>query len=231
MKTNPTIYKNDDIVIVALKSYQINEGILNTLLESNVELMFLQNGLLTKSKLQNRSLKVAIGTITGVQATLKDGVLAASLQNSKVALELMDDCKNIKELTQKTSMQNSVFVGSLESQIIIYEKFMRWIITSSLNIFYDSPLGNCLEKVQSADLILAISELAIYLEEKFKTYIDKSKILQDIYKLPKDLRTSSYFDFKQDIQSELELELESIIKYLTECNFKCTVLNKWREAM
>ena len=231
LKTNSTIYKNDDIVIVTLKSYQLNEAILNTLLESDVELIFLQNGLLTKSKLQNRSLKVAIGTITGVQATLKDGVLAASLQNSKVALELMDDCKNIKELTQKTRMQNSVFVGSLESQIIIYEKFMRWIITSSLNIFYDSPLGNCLEKVQSVDLILAISELAIYLEEKFKIYIDQSKILQDIYKLPKELRTSSYFDFKQDFQSELELELESIIKYLTEYNFKCTALNKWREAI
>lgn len=231
LKTNSTIYQNDDIVIVALKSYQLNEAILDTLLESAIELIFLQNGLLTKSKLQNRSLKVAIGTVTGVQATLKDGVLAASLQNSKIALELKDDCKKIKELIQKTRMQNSVFVGSLESQIIIYEKFIRWIITSSLNILYDSPLGNCLEKVRSVDLMLAISELAIYLEKKFKINIDQSKILQDIYKLPKELRTSSYFDFKQDFQSELELELESIIKYLTECNFKCIALNQWREAI
>jgi ketopantoate reductase len=96
LKTNSTIYQNDDIVIVALKSYQLNEAILDTLLESAIELIFLQNGLLTKSKLQNRSLKVAIGTVTGVQATLKDGVLAASLQNSKIALELKDDCKKIK---------------------------------------------------------------------------------------------------------------------------------------
>lgn len=168
LKTNSTIYQNDDIVIVTLKSYQLNEAILNTLLESAVELIFLQNGLLTKSKLQNRSLKVAIGTVTGVQATLKDGMLAASLQNSKIALELKDDCKKIKELIQKTSMQNSVFVGSLESQIIIYEKFMRWIIVSSLNILYDSSLGNCLEKVRSVDLTLSISELAIYLEKNSK---------------------------------------------------------------
>jgi hypothetical protein len=79
--------------------------------------------------------------------------------------------------------------------------------------------------------MLAISELAIYLEKKFKINIDQSKILQDIYRLPKELRTSSYFDFKQDFQSELELELESIIKYLTECNFKCIALNQWREAI
>jgi len=45
------------------------------------------------------------------------------------------------------------------------------------------------------------------------------------------LRTSSYFDFKQGFQSELELELEYIIKYLTESNFKCIALNKWREAI
>jgi len=231
LKTNSTIYKHDNVVIVALKSYQLNEVVLNTLLESAAELIFLQNGLFTKSRLQDRSLKVAIGTVTGVQATLKDGMLTASLQNSKIALELKDDCKKIKELIQKTRMQNSVFVGSLESQIIIYEKFMRWIIASSLNILYDLPLGNCLEKARSVDLILAISELAIYLENKFKINVDQSKILQDIYKLPKELRTSSYFDFKQGFQSELELELEYIIKYLTESNFKCIALNKWREAI
>ena len=81
LKTNSTIYQNDEIIIVALKSYQLNEAILDTLLESAIELIFLQNGLLTKSKLQNRSLKVAIGTVTGVQATLKACCFTSKFKN------------------------------------------------------------------------------------------------------------------------------------------------------
>ena len=231
LKTDSKIYQNDDIIIVTTKSFQLNDAILNALLQSGTELIFLQNGLLIKSNLQSRSSKIAIGTVTGIQATMKDGMLTASLHNSKIAIELKDDCKKIKELIQKTKMQNSSFVGSLDSQIMVYEKFIRWIIVSSLNIFYDSSLGSCLQKVKSMDLTSAISELAVFLDKKFNINIDQSKILQDLYQLPYELKTSSFFDYKQDIQSELDLELEFIINYLTESNFECITLKKWRKVI
>jgi ketopantoate reductase len=231
LKITSTIYQDDDIIIIALKSYQLNETIMLKLFESSAELIFLQNGLLTKSKLQNRSLKVSIGTVTGVQATLKDTFLNASLMNSKIVLELQGDCKKIKELIQVTKMQNSVFIDSINSQIMIYEKFIRWVVASSLNILFDSSLGNCLTRVSSRELNLAISELTTFVEQKFKINVDQANVLKAIYDLPKELKTSSYFDFKQDFQSEIALELESVVNYLTNRNFKCVVLSEWREAI
>ncbi len=88
-----------------------------------------------------------------------------------------------------------------------------------------------MQKVKSMDLTSAISELAVFLDKKFNINIDQSKILQDLYQLPYELKTSSFFDYKQDIQSELDLELEFIIKYLNESNFECITLKKWREVI
>jgi hypothetical protein len=91
-------------------------------------------------------------------------------------------------------------------------------------------LGNSLKKISSTELNLAILELATFIEKKFQINVNKSNILKSICDLPKELKTSSYFDFKQGLQSEIAIELEFVVTYLTDCDFKCSVLNKWKKV-
>ena len=88
----------DEIIIVALKSYALNDLLISRLIEGPAELLFLQNGLLIKRKLQNSSSRIAVGTILGIQATLQNENLRVTVENSKIAVESQQGCKKIREL-------------------------------------------------------------------------------------------------------------------------------------
>jgi ketopantoate reductase len=195
------------------------------------ELLFLQNGLLIKSKLQNRSSRIAIGTILGIQATLQNETLRVIVENSKIAVESQQGCKKIRELVLENKLPHSIIDNKPTVNIMIYEKFVRWVITSCLNLTYDASLGDCLAKISPEELKVGISELAIFVERNFDVKVDQTKILETLYKLPKALKTSSYIDIKKGSPAEIIFELENVIAYFANINIECVVLSKWRQEI
>jgi ketopantoate reductase len=221
----------DEIVIVALKSYALNDLLISKLIEGSAELLFLQNGLLTKSKVQNRSSRIAIGTILGIQATLQNETLRVTVQNSAIAVESQEGCNKIRELVVRSKLPNSIIDNKPNVNIMIYEKFVRWVITSCLNLAYDASLGDCLAEISTKELRVGISELAIFVEKKFNVKVDQANILEALYKLPKALKTSSYIDIKKGAPAEIIFELENVIEYFANANIECVVLSKWRQEI
>ena len=65
------IDKRDDIIIIALKSYDIDEVLISKLIDSKKDVLFLQNGLLVQNKVKSMNQPFAIGTIAGIQSKLK----------------------------------------------------------------------------------------------------------------------------------------------------------------
>ena len=221
----------DEIIIVALKSYALNDLLISRLIEGPAELLFLQNGLLIKNKLQHRSSRIAIGTILGIQAALQNEILQVTVEKSKIAVESQQGCKKIMELALETKMLHSMIDNMPTVNIIIYEKFVRWVITSCLNLIYDASLGDCLTKISAEELIAGISELAIFVEKNFDVKVDQTKVFEALYKLPKSLKTSSYMDIKKGFPAEIIFELENAIAYFENFNIECVVLSKWRKEI
>lgn len=231
IETNPIISNYDDVIIVATKSYQLDDPTLEKLTKCSADLLFLQNGVLTKTKISKGEFKVSFGTITGIQANLHDGTLVASVLDSKIAVDLKSNCEKIKELIKENSLKNSVFENGAAAQIEIYEKFIRWVIISCLNIIYDSTLGTCLSKISTLNLLEAISELSVFVKNKFGIKVNQQNIFNSIFRMPKELKTSSYFDFKKGLLSEATLEIENVISFLTLSDLQCTMLSTWRKRI
>jgi ketopantoate reductase len=218
----------DDIIFVTTKSYAIDELIIYNLINSPAEIIFLQNGFLVKSKLSCVSSKVALGTITGIQASIEKQQLLVSINNSKIILEVPSNSNKIRSLAAANLLKNSTFEFSTTSQKLIYEKFVRWVVTSCLNIIYDTTLGECLELMDPNEITLGISELTTFINLKFNVIINMKRILLDLHSLPYELVTSSYTDHKKGSQSEITLELDDILKYFSQAKINSVILQKWR---
>lgn len=218
----------DDIIFVTTKSYAIDELTIYNLINSPAEIIFLQNGLLVKSKLSGVSSKVALGTITGIQASIEKQQLLASINNSKIILEVPSNSNKIRSLAAANSLKNTTFEFSTTSQKLIYEKFVRWAVTSCLNIIYDTTLGECLELMDPNEINAGISELTTFINLKFNVILNMKRILLDLNSLPYELVTSSYKDHKKGSLSEITLELDDILNYFSQAKINSVILQKWR---
>jgi ketopantoate reductase len=221
----------DDIIFVTIKSYAIDDLTISNLINGPAEILFLQNGLLVQSKLSALSSKVALGTITGIQASIEKQQLLANTNNSKIIIDLPSNFSKIRSLAAANSLENSAFEFNKTSHKLIYEKFVRWAITSCLNIIYDTTLGECLELVEPNEITEGISELTTFINLKFNVNINAQTILSDLYNLPYQLVTSSYKDYKRGSISEITLELDDILRYFSQAEINSVVLQKWREKI
>lgn len=228
---NSELSLKDEIIFVTLKSYAIDDLTISNLINSPAEILFLQNGLLVKSKLHDLSSKVALGTITGIQASIEKHQLLASVNNSKIIIEIPGGCSKIRALAVANLLENSRFEFNETADKLIYEKFVRWTITSCLNIIYDATLGECLELIDDYELIAGISELATFINMKFNVIINLESVLLDLYSLPNQLVTSSYKDYKKGSLLEITLELDGILGYFYQAKVRSVVLQKWREII
>jgi ketopantoate reductase len=228
---NSELGLKDEIIFVTLKSYAIDNLTIYNLINSPAEILFLQNGLLVKSKLHDLPSKIALGTITGIQASIEKHQLLASVNNSKIIIEIPSNCSKIRALAVANLLENSGFEFNETARKLIYEKFVRWTITSCLNIIYDATLGECLELIDDYELIAGISELTTFVNMKFNVLINLESVLLDLYSLPNQLVTSSYKDYKKGSLLEITLELDDILGYFSQAKVRSVVLQKWREII
>ena len=231
LDVNSNLNLMDDIIFVTMKSYAIDDLIISNLINSPAEILFLQNGLLVRSKLSGLSSNFAFGTITGIEASIEKQQLLANTNNSKIIIDLPGNFSKIRSVAAANSLENSAFECNNTSHKLIYEKFIRWAITSCLNIIYDTTLGECLELVDQNEITEGISELITFINLKFNVIIDAQIILLVLYSLPYQLVTSSYRDYKKGSRSEISLELNGILNYFSQAGVKSVVLQKWQEKI
>jgi len=222
------IDKRDDIVIVTLKSYDIDEVLISKLVDSKKEILFLQNGLLVQSKVQSMVQPFAVGTITGIQSKLEGKRIDVKSQNTCIFAKLRDKNFKLAELAVKQNLLHTKLIFSSNTQIEFYEKYVRWVVICCLNIINSEGIGGSLVLTPKEDILMAIAELVSFIDCEFDLQVYTDDISNTMYNLPNNLITSSYSDFKQGKPTEILNELDYVISKLKVFNKQHLMLERWR---
>ena len=228
LNINSKIDKRDDIVIVTLKSYDIDEVLISKLVDSKKEVLFLQNGLLVQSKVQSIVQPFAIGTITGIQSKLEGKRIDVESQNTCIYAKLCDKNFKLAELAVKQNLLHTKLIFSFNTQIEFYEKYVRWVVICCLNIINSEGIGGSLVLTPKEDILMAIAELVSFIDCEFDLQVYSDDISNTMYNLPNNLITSSYSDFKQGKPTEILSELDYVISKLKVFNQQHLMLERWR---
>ncbi len=211
-----------------MKSYDIDEILISKLIDSKKEVLFLQNGLLVQSKIKDTTQLFAIGTVTGIQSKLKGKRIDVKIQNTSIIAKLNDKTYKLNELAVGQNLPHTKLNFGSDVQTEFYKKYVRWILTGCLNLLNNKGIGDSLKQTPKGDILLAITELIIFIEYEFNLKIYADDILNTMYSLPKNLKTSSYSDFQKGKPTEILNELDYVVSILKTFNNQSLMLEKWK---
>jgi ketopantoate reductase len=211
-----------------LKSYDIDEVLISKLVDSKKDVLFLQNGLLVQSKFKSMTQPFAIGTITGIQSKLEGKKIDVESQNTCIFAELTDKTFKLAELAVRQNLPHTKLSFSSDIQIEFYEKYVRWVVISCLNLLNSKGIGDSLKLTPKEDILIAIKELVSFIGYEFDLRVYTEDILNTMYNLPRNLRTSSYSDFKKSKPTEILNELDYVVSILKTFAMQNLMLEKWR---
>jgi ketopantoate reductase len=211
-----------------LKSYDIDEVLISKLIDSKKEVLFLQNGLLVQSKIKDTTQLFAIGTVTGIQSKLKGKRIDVKIQNASIIAKLNDKTYKLNELAVGQNLPHTKLNFGSDVQTEFYKKYVRWILAGCLNLLNNKGIGDSLKQTPKGDILLAITELIIFIDYEFSLKINADDILNTMYSLPKNLKTSSYSDFQKGKPTEILNELDYVVSILKTFNNQSLMLEKWK---
>lgn len=211
-----------------MKSYDIDEVLISKLIDSKKEVLFLQNGLLVQSKIKDTTQLFAIGTVTGIQSKLKGKRIDVKIQNASIIAKLNDKTYKLNELAVGQNLPHTKLNFGSDVQTEFYKKYVRWILAGCLNLLNNKGIGDSLKQTPKGDILLAITELIIFIDYEFSLKINADDILNTMYSLPKNLKTSSYSDFQKGKPTEILNELDYVVSILKTFNNQSLMLEKWK---
>jgi ketopantoate reductase len=218
----------EDIVLVTTKSFDITPKLIESLTECNVEVVFLQNGLLTSLNYKNKSHNFHFGTIYGIQSSMDSyGLLKIELSNCSIAVVPGANRKKLEVLSDRQSHYSPSLIISNNASELIYEKFARWIVISMLNLLTGSNLGQSLKKVTQQEIRKVLQELKIFLLSTVGYSLDTNSVIDKIYSLPEDLVTSAYRDSIGRATNELLEESRFIISSMEKKGINVRTIENW----
>ena len=200
-----------DLIIVCTKSFDVNEELIDILIKSNAEIVFIQNGVTLFLKHQGTSENFHFGTISGIQAELIQSKLSVLAENCTLVVKKAKNDKFLKKLKFEMLKNNFNIEIKTDYNKIILEKFIRWLTISSLISFHKLPLGRTLVVTSEKEIRRTIDEITEFIEIEFKVKISADETIKKINSLPIELLTSAYRDFILGRKNEMTIELEKTI--------------------
>jgi hypothetical protein len=221
---------NEDLVIVTTKSFNIDQKLVSDLINCKKDILFLQNGVITMSTLSIVSKKFNFGTLTGIQAFLKDNQLTVITDDCKVLISdnlKTDSIANLQRLSNP--LCNFAVLENVDD--LIFTKFIRWLVVSIITSLNSKNLGDSLSLIPRQEIEGGIEEILQFTNQKFHLEIKMVDIYNSILELPKGLRTSSFRNYVEKKENEMILELDYVLKYLEERSLKPKILIKWSKDL
>ena len=226
-----SIRDDTDIIIVTTKSYNLDSTEIEWLSECKKEILFLQNGLQLKQKFQNSSDFFSFGTVSGVQSIVNKNKITVESKNLTLSAELNNKCSSLLMIKNGKELLNSSIDFKQDVNLVLYEKYVRWIVVTSLNIVYKDTIGNALKKVDFLEIHLAVNELIRFVQYEFKASVNSERVIQSIRNLPRNLVTSAFIDIESGSLSEIHFELDYINSILGNLQNKSSIIQKWSEII
>jgi ketopantoate reductase len=231
INTKSKLSSNSDLVIVATKSYDLIEGVIEYLINSNRETLFVQNGVKMLIDNSNKTDNFHFGTVTGVE----------SYSDTKVNIIIPKKCyipiisgkfnDKISELCNERMLRYVNFSTVNKDHMVFYRKYIRWVMVSILNIFREEHLDKVIEFAGTQVVMETLDELCGFVKQISDCNLSSEDVFNDIVALPKELKTSAFRDYKKNTKSELKSELDLIVTELKRVGSKHDLIAKWKEII
>lgn len=225
------ITKTDELIVVTLKSYQIDSKIFSMLIESGKEVLFLQNGISRYLSCDKEIERIHFGTILGIQAHKVGETTFINTQNCSIAIIPGTENTQIQLLSKSLSNNTLHFARWEKSKTIYFEKFLRWFVASLVSSIQRKTLGESLVEINDNDLDMLINTLVEIVAVESQISISVESIRFALSNLPPDLLTSAARDFFNSKQNEMQVELDYLIDRSRVLKLDSDVLKYWKERL
>ena len=225
------ISKSDELIVVTLKSYQIDSKIFSMLIESGTEVLFLQNGISRYLSRDKEIERIHFGTILGIQAHKVGETAFINTQNCSIAIIPGPEKTRIQQLIRSLSNKTLDFASWEKSKTIYFEKFLRWFVASLVASIQRKTLGEGLELMNDNELDMLINTLVEIVSLESEISISVESIRVALRNLPPDLLTSAARDFFNTNQNEMQVELDYLIDRSRVLKLDTDVLKSWKERL
>ena len=225
------VSEDDEIIIVALKSYQISASLKELLIESEKEILYLQNGISQYSTFRSSLNRFHFGTIYGIQANREAGIAVINSSNCRIAAIAGKANERVEDLRRSSISDSLCWDVQEQSREIYYAKFVRWFVSSLICSHHKRSLGPSLASTNASELdsLIMIILKAIQLDSDISFSSDMIKA--SLSSLPKNLLTSATRDYQHNKQSEMLIELDYLIDILKRNNIQTDILNLWKDRL
>lgn len=222
---------DDEIIITALKSYQINASLMELLIQSEKEILFLQNGISQYSTFRSSLNRFHFGTIYGIQASREAGIAVVNSSHCRIAAIAGKANERVEDLRRASIPDLLCWDVQEQSREIYYAKFVRWFVSSLICSHHRRPLGPSLATTNASELddLIMIILKAIHLDSDISFSPDL--INTSLSSLPKNLLTSATRDYQHNRQSEMLIELDYLIHILRINSIQTDILNLWEDRL
>lgn len=230
-KKRSNISTNCHFTFVCIKSYDFKLAYLPSLVNTNSQVVFIQNGFSLYSKIEKFSETFIFANFASLDVSLIHKNLLIKGQNSKflyaenrtVAIR-----QKINNLFKESSIEVEQFKNYLE---VLQAKFPRWLFTCLLTITFCDTLDSALKKVDTDKFKLVKQDLVVLLKEVLNLNFNDLEIQNELKNFPPDFTPSAYRDYIKGKESEFFIEINYLIAKGKEKRLQMTNLTSWLEEL
>ena len=226
IQSTKNLGSSEDLVIVTTKSFCIDRVMIEKLIQSDKEIIFLQNGISQYNSLHSLSDNFNFGSIAGIQAFLNNDKVIAKTDNCHIMIKVGKNNRLVSTLPQPANSNCVINIFDNFNELML-NKFIRWLVVSIITSLAGQPLGRTLRIFPFAEIINGIDEILKFINLEFGTNIRSSDIYNSLVALPSDLKTSSFRDYALKGENEMTHELRYVLDSLEDLALNSSTLRKW----
>ena len=230
IKSSSELGSSEDLVIVATKSFSIDSVMIQRLIDSNKEIIFLQNGISLYHSLNHESGNFSFGTIAGIQAFFSYNQVVAETKNCNVMIKTGSNGRLVSTLLHPSNDDCSINIYADFNELML-KKFIRWLIASVITCLGGQPLGRTLLIFPFPEIMKGIDEILEFINLEFGTHILNHEIYDSLVALPGNLMTSSFRDYALQGENEMSFELKYVLSSLEDFSLGSATLRKWAAGL
>jgi ketopantoate reductase len=229
----PKINLESDFIIVALKSYSVNETAIESLSKFEGPVLFVQNGFFNLQKIDNRIPMPVFCSLSALECRLENYSLKVRSDVSIISISRQEIQGT--ELWEKfVSMFTSNFL-SVSFRTSIYEltveKFPRWLVLSAICCIRRKSIREALSEFNLDAIISLLTEIRAITNKSFDVDFDPKVVLGQLFALPDNLLPSSYYDQQVGNESEVELELKNLAVLAVQSGLPFGTITSWLKEL
>ena len=230
--------ENLDYLFITVKAFDLDAALKEySKVSSNKTIVIsLLNGLgYTEILKKNFNNKIVMGTIGYLEVFIDKNRKVIHKSNKKAHIEIASD--NNKFIYELKGLKNLINDAHINCEIINNEKNLTWrklirlCTISTITSLANSNLGKARSTEPYKSIMKDLVRELCLIAAAENIYFNEAEIIDNIYSLPEDLRTSMQRDINSNKPSELNFILKEPIKLGNSLNLKSPILQSCYDSL